>query len=77
VKDALTKLNYPNAIVTIGNTDESTGTADYTIRFIASKTHFQLGDSTGDLLWEPYAYNNPANAFTGDATFLREALGNS
>lgn len=46
------------------------GNSDYTIRFIKSKGHFQLGDK--DLLWEPYKYNNPDNAYTGKADGFNE-----
>ena len=65
-------LGYQNAKVTIGTRGKSTGTADYTIRFIQSKGHFQLGTSLGDLLYEPYQYNNPANSFTGKASALQD-----
>ena len=48
------------------------GNSDYTIRFIKSKGHFQLGDKDGNLLWEPYKYNNPDNAYTGKADGFNE-----
>jgi hypothetical protein len=72
VKDALTTLGYPNARVTVGNTGDYTGKADYTIRKIDSKNHYQLGNTTGTLLWEPFAYNNTANMYLGKASSLRE-----
>ena len=72
LEDATKMLGYPNAKVTIGTRGKSTGTADYTIRFIQSKGHFQLGTSLGDLLYEPYQYSNPANSFTGKASELQD-----
>jgi hypothetical protein len=72
VKDALARLGFPNAEVTIGNLSTSiNGVSDYTARFILSKGHFQLGDSTGNLLWEPYTYNDPANAYTRKPDAIR------
>ena len=65
-------LGYPNAKVTIGTRGKSTGTADYTIRFIQSKSHFQLGTPSEDLLYEPYQYNNLATCFTGKASALQD-----
>ena len=45
--------------------------ANYTIRYIASQGHFQLGNAIGKLLWEPFKWANPANAYTGAATAIR------
>lgn len=74
IKAALTFKGYKNATVTWSSPRKSTvsGNSDYTIRFIKSKGHFQLGDKDGNLLWEPYKYNNPANAYTGKADGFNE-----
>ncbi len=74
IKTALTFKGYKNATVTWSSPRKSTvsGNSDYTIRFIKSKGHFQLGDKDGNLLWEPYKYNNPANAYTGKADGFNE-----
>ena len=72
IEDATKMFGYPNAKVTVGTRGKSTGTADYTIRIIESKKHFQLGTSSGELLYEPYQYNNPANIFTGKASALQD-----
>lgn len=72
IEDATKMFGYPNAKVMVGERGKSTGTADYTIRYIESKGHFQLGTSSGELLYEPYQYNNPANSFTGEATALQD-----
>lgn len=74
IKAALTFKGYKNATVTWSSPRKSTvsGNSDYTIRFIKSKEHFQLGDKDGNLLWEPYKYNNPANAYTGKADGFNE-----
>jgi hypothetical protein len=73
IKEGLKTLGYPDANITVGNASSNlSGNADFTIRYIASKGHFQLGDSQGNLLWEPYRYNNPSNAFTGKASSFRE-----
>jgi hypothetical protein len=72
-KEGLKTLGYPDAIVTVGNTSSSPSrNGDFTIRYIASKGHFQLGDSKGNLLWEPYTYKIPSNAFTGKASSFRD-----
>ena len=74
IKAALTFRGYKNATVTWSSPRKSTvsGNSDYTIRFIKSKGHFQLGDKDGNLLWEPYKYNNPDNAYTGKADGFNE-----
>ncbi len=74
IKAALTFKGYKNASVTWSSPRKSTvsGNSDYTIRFIKSKGHFQLGDKDGNLLWEPYKYNNHANAYTGKADGFNE-----
>ena len=35
--------------------------------FVIDKWHNISGDKDGNLLWEPYKYNNPDNAYTGKA----------
>ena len=72
IEDATKMFGYPNAKVTLGERGKSTGTTDYTIRTIKHKGHFQLGTSSGELLYEPYQYNNPANSFTGKASALQD-----
>jgi hypothetical protein len=73
IKEGLKTLGYPDASVTVGITSpEPSGSADFTIRNIASRGHFQLGDSKGKLLWEPFKYNTPSNAFTGKASSFRD-----
>jgi hypothetical protein len=69
ITDALERLGFTDITIDIGARSSSTdGTADYTVRFIASRGHFQLGDSNDKLLWEPYRYSNPANAYKGPFT---------
>ena len=72
LKAAPKELGYPDAQVKVGNTGESTGKADFTIRFIKSNHHYQLGDASGKIKYEPYKYNNSAHSVTGDATSLRD-----
>ncbi len=73
IKEGLKVFGYPDADVTIvRDLLIPSGTADFTIRYIASKFHFQLGYTNGDLLWEPYKYNNPANAYIGKADEFRD-----
>ena len=74
IKAALTFKGYKNATVAWSSPRKSTisGNSDYTIRFIKLKGHFQLGDKDGNLLWEPYKYNNPDTAYTGKADGFNE-----
>ena len=73
VKEGLRILGYPDASVIVGvDSSKPSGDADFTIRYIGSKYHFQLGDSKGGLLWEPYKYDIPSNAFTGEASSFRD-----
>lgn len=73
IKIALEKKGYKNSTITYKNrSNNCSGTSDFTIRYISSKGHFQLGDSKGNLLWEPYKYNNPANSFSGTASKYNE-----
>jgi hypothetical protein len=74
IKTALSQKGYNNAIVVWSSQRKATvsGNADYTIRYIKSKKHFQLGDKNGNLLWEPYKYNNPDNAYRGKADGFNE-----
>ena len=74
IKTALSQKGYNNAVV-VWNSQRKvivSGNADYTIRYIKSKKHFQLGDKNGNLLWEPYKYNNPDNAYKYKADGFNE-----
>ena len=74
IKTALSQKGYNNAVVVWNSQRKAivSGNADYTIRYIKSKKHFQLGDKNGNLLWEPYKYNNPDNAYKGKADGFNE-----
>ncbi|NLK45828.1 MAG: hypothetical protein GX297_04150 [Treponema sp.] len=69
IKDALTILGFPNAEVTYKDRFSEIPTdnpPDFTIRRVKKNgSHKQLGNPDGTLLWEPYDYNNPSNAYTG------------
>jgi hypothetical protein len=72
VEDALERLGFTKINVIIGNTSKVIeGEVNFTIRYIASKGHFQLGDENGDLIWDPYKYNNSENAYTGTYSSIR------
>lgn len=76
IEVALEIAGYKNSSVKWTSQRKTTvsGNSDYTIRYIASKGHFQLGDKDGNLLWDPYKYNNEANAFKGKATSFNEII---
>lgn len=73
IEATLNFAGYKNSKVTWGSRKSTLSkNSDYTIRYIASKKHFQLGDKDGNLLWEPYKYNNPNNAYIGKADSYNE-----
>lgn len=73
LETALTYLGYTNSEIKYSVRSTSiSGNSDCSIRFIKSKNHFQLGDSNGNLLWDPYKYNNESNAFKGKADLFNE-----
>lgn len=73
LETALSYSGYKNAkIIYSVRSSSISGNSDYSIRFIKAKNHFQLGDSNGNLLWEPYKYNNESNSFKGKADLYNE-----
>jgi len=73
LETALSYSGYKNAkIIYSVRSSFISGNSDYSIRFIKAKNHFQLGDSNGNLLWEPYKYNNESNSFKGKADLYNE-----
>jgi len=69
---ALSMLGYSKSKVTITNKSITSGKADYTIRY--AQGHIQLGDKDGNLLFEPYKYNNSDNSYKGNDCTLRDII---
>ncbi len=74
VEDALNRLDYHYSSVSVSDYQEEVGDEkpDYTIRNVLGGSHYQVGNSNGDFLWEPYRYNSEKNADKGKPVRIRE-----
>ena len=74
IKDAFSRLGCNSVEISFSEKKQnvSSSKTEYTIRNVLGGTHFQLGDSKGNFLWDPFKYQDTRNIDKGKPIYIRE-----